>query len=69
MSNVLTHHICCILSEGFYDFDQYFSSSSELEANAPKHYYLNSIFQINRFVKHSFTRLVSPLSKIKAYWI
>lgn len=36
MSNVLTHHICFILSVGFYDFGQYFSSSLDFKANAPK---------------------------------
>lgn len=40
-----------------------------LKANAPNQYYLNSLSQINQFVKHSYmyTKLVSPLANIKAY--
>lgn len=58
MSNVIKrHYICFVVSDWFYDFDQCYSTLvSELSANAPKtitlHYYQNTIFLINRFVRH-----------------
>lgn len=58
MSNVIKrHYICFVVSDWFYDFDQCYSTLvSELSANAPKtitlDYYQNTIFLINRFVRH-----------------